>query len=334
VNLKTSWLFFIAVLLIVANTVNGQAPKSRGRIITPASPTQNPLDPNGDGFIYKTQVPAGFSNDGYYVDEFEFKMFGIPKLEGDVEGDNQTGPKCGITDVIPDSKGYSVYALKDANNNLIFRFRLGDNASSIESWHILLDIDGLFGIGKDPNANDDNPGFEVDITLIKKQKPGIIISNIDGKKNCPAPFRKYPLSTNFQIAVADMVTCGNPDYFYDFFVPFSDIAAEFGITSNTGLRYAASTSSSATCSMEGSVSDIAGVDNNNPKYEGCHGNAFVDLINSQCPTAVAELCETCAGFNAGSLNPPGIDGSNRAGQTVITGTSKENTNVECYASRS
>ncbi len=328
--MKTNWLISFVALLFVASSVIAQAPVQRGKIITAASPATNPLDPNGDGFIYKIQVPPGFSNDGYYVDEFESKMFGIPKLGGDVNGDNQTGPNCGVTDLIPDTQGYSAYAFKDASNNLVFRFRIGDNANSIESWHVLIDADGLFGPGKDPNANADNPGFEIDITLIKKQNPGVFVTNIDGNDGCPNPYVKYPLATNFQIAVGDLVTCGDPDYFYDFFIPFSSVAGALNntITSSTGLRYVATTSSSATCSMSGVISDIGGIDNDDPLYNHCDACAFTDLINAQCPTAVVDLCETCEGFNAGLPNAPTINQPLRAGQSVISGTSEVGTFIK------
>ena len=138
----------------------------RGKIIRPASTTI--MDPNQDGFVSKTTL--GFSNDGYNVDEFELTMFGIPQVTGDVAGDN-TGNACGITDLIPDNKGSSAYAVKNGNN-LIFRFRVGDNNPSVESWTILLDTDGLFG-ATDPNATANNPGFEVDITFIKRNNAGV-----------------------------------------------------------------------------------------------------------------------------------------------------------------
>lgn len=48
------------------------------------------MDPNQDNFVSLTA--AGFSNDGYYVDEFEFPMFGIPiSGDGEVLGDIQAG---------------------------------------------------------------------------------------------------------------------------------------------------------------------------------------------------------------------------------------------------
>lgn len=274
------------------------------------------MDPNQDGFISKTT--AGFSSDGYNVDEFEIAMFGIPKLGGDVTGDN-IGNSCGITDLIPDNKGYSSYAVRDGSNNLIFRFRVGDDNPSVESWTILLDTDGLFG-ADDPNATPSNPGFEIDITLIKRNNAGVYVYNIDGIDNCPSELLFYSINTNFQISIADEVTCGDPDYFYDYFVPFSDIANALGINVNTGVRYVAVTNVSATCAMAGQIADVSGVDNNDPEYSSCITCAFEDLVNNQCPTAVIDLCETCPGFSQDLVNAPTIDEPIRAGQTTITGT--------------
>lgn len=53
------------------------------------------MDPNSDGFVSESAL--GFSNDGYNVDEFELKMFGIPKVGS---GDTQAGAKCGTTDLL------------------------------------------------------------------------------------------------------------------------------------------------------------------------------------------------------------------------------------------
>ncbi len=325
--MKTLRLFSLLVILFVVSTVVAQAQSQRGTIITPASPAANPLDPNGDGFVNRFQTP--FTNDGYYVDEFEYKMFGVPIIgTGDVSGDNQSGPNCGVTDIIPDSRGFSAYALRRpdplnaAINNLIFRFRLGDNVNSTESFHILLDIDGLFGQGKDPNYTSANPGFEVEVTLIKSQNPGIYLYDIDGVSSCPTPFQYYPLSSNFQVAVGDLVTCGNPDFFYDFFIPFNRIAQEFGIDLNTELRFVASTSSAATCALSGPAADIAGIDNMNPSYLGKDEVAYTSLIDSQCPTPVANLCVTCPGFSPSLPPKPTISEPIRDGQTYLSGSTK------------
>src|SRR5688572_16309845 len=156
-------------------------------------------------------------------------MFGLPKLgAGDVDGDNQTGPGCGNTDLIPDTQGFSVYGAQRTFGGLpyaVFRFRIGEDANSVESWHILLDMDNKFGTGtgpsNDPDATDANPGFELDITLIKRNNPGVFLTNVNGLATCPDNTgHYYPLTTNFQIVLADVTaSCGDPNtYFYDIYV--------------------------------------------------------------------------------------------------------------------
>src|SRR6478735_12647774 len=166
------------------------------------------LNPNLDEYVTKSGLP--FSSHDYNVPEFEINMFGIPITSGDFIGDN-VGERCGIEDLLPDARGYASYAVRldDADNNLIFRFRVGDNVNSTQAWSILLDTDGLFGIGVDPNATADNPGFEIDITLVKNGNSGVYVNNIDGIDNCPTPLLSYPLDSHFQISVADEQPCGN-----------------------------------------------------------------------------------------------------------------------------
>ena len=147
----------IAVLLILSVQ---QSQAQRG-IIT-KSATTTVMDPNQDGYVSLTT--SGFSNDGFYPDEFELPMFAIPAFgSGEALGDNQVGPNCGTTDLTVDTDGHSVYALLDDDNNLIFRFRVADEANSVEAYTILIDTDGLIG-DSDPNSTPDNPGFEIDIT--------------------------------------------------------------------------------------------------------------------------------------------------------------------------
>ena len=249
-------------------------------------------------------------------------MFGVPILgSGDVTGDN-TGKSCGITDLIPDTKGFSVYAVKDAANNLIFRFRVGDNNPSVEAWTILLDTDGLFG-ANDPNATAENPGFEVDISLIKNSNFGVIVYNIDGLSNCSTPLLTYSLDTHFQISVADEASCGDPDYFYDFYVPVADLTSALGVNLTTGVRIAAATNVSATCAMGGNIADISGVNNDDAAYKNCDACAFSALIGAQCPTEIINLCSTCSGFNSVPVNAPTINQPVRAGQTSVSGTSDD-----------
>lgn len=323
IGLSMRSLFFALVIINAATfgqgNGNGNAPKKRGEIIYPVNNTSPILDPNGDGFVSKTT--AGFSNRDYNIKEFETPMFGIPKLGGDVTGDN-IGNDCGITDLIPDSLKYSVYAVRTIYQGaeyLIFRFRVGDDNPSVESWTILLDTDNKIGAADNPVGL--NPGFEIDITFIKRQNAGIRIYNINGIDGCPNPVLEYPYNTHFQISVADEVTCGDPDYFYDYYVPFAPLATAFNITSSTGLRYAAVTNVSATCAMAGKIADISGV--NYDDYKDCIECAFLDLIDNQCPTPVTDLATDGPGFEKEKVSRPTIYEPIRAGQTVVSGTTVE-----------
>lgn len=291
--------------------------QQRGQIIKPATTTV--MDPNQDGFV--SVSPLGFSNNGlngYYVNEFEIQMFGIPiSGSGEALRDNQAGASCGITDITVDTKGFGAYAVIDNNNNLIFRFRIGTNKPSVEAYTILIDTDRKMG-ADDPNSTPNNPGFEVDITLIKNSSKGVYIFNIDGIQSCPTALKNYSFNSNFQISVADIVTCNDLDYFYDYFVPFADLQTLFGITKNTELRFAALTNVSATCAMAGKISDVGGVDDT--LYGGCNTCAFLDLGRDQCPTSLNNLCIGCAGFQSGVTPKPIINVPVKDGENTISGT--------------
>ncbi len=288
----------------------------RGRIVKPTVGT-TVLDPNQDGFVSITN--SGFSNDGFNVDEFEIPMFGIPIFEdGEVLNDLQAGAACGTTELTVDSNGFTAYAVLTTSGDLIFRFRVANDRPSVEAYTILIDTDGKIGTD-DLNANQENPGFELDITLIKNRSKGVFVYNIDGIDSCPQPDLFYSYDTHFQIAIADIVSCGNPDFFYDYYVPFSDISNQYGITDFTELRMVALTNVSATCALAGKISDIGGVDDTD--FAGCNSCAFVELAVNQCPTALSNLCPTCEGFLSGVTPKPGLNVPLKVGEFEVSGTS-------------
>ena len=305
---------FTTILLWAGVALANVSFAQRGKIITSA--TSAVLDPNGDGFV--SISPSGFSNDGYNVDEFEIPMFGLPKsADGEVLNDIQAGANCGTTELTYDNRGFSVYGVLKGGN-LIFRFRVAKNQPSVEAYSILIDTDGKVG-QDDPNSTPNNPGFEIDITMIKNQTKGIYVYNIDGIESCPTELLRYSLSSNFQIAIADEVSCSDPDYFYDFYVPFADLASTFSIEQTTELRLVALTNVSATCAMSGKISDIGGLDDT--EYAGCNSCAFLELATRQCPTAITNLCPTCSGFRTGFTPRPTINIPLKAGETEISGGS-------------
>ncbi len=302
-------LFVLGFILIV-----GSATAQRGLIVDPAN-NSSVLDPNGDNYVSLDN--SGFSNDGWYVDEFEIPMFPIPVFgNGDTSNDTQAGPNCGTTDLTVDSTGVSAYAALDANNNLIIRMRLADEHPSVEAYTVLIDTDGEIGTG-DPNYNDTNAGFEIDITLIKGNSKGIYVYDIDGQDSCPNPLLEYAIADNFQVSIADEVSCGDEDYFYDFYVPFGDLTTEFGITVDSELQFVVVTNISGTCAMAGKISDIGGVDDT--QYDGCLSCAFEDLASNQCPVPFSSLTAGGTGFASGSTPEPELDIPLKQGDDIING---------------
>jgi len=89
-------------------------------------------------------------------------MVPLPVLNDEPVNDLTTGAGGGLTDIVSNGSGQSVYILKTTVNSvdyLIVRFRIGGHATSSKGWSILFDMDNnLSGTGK-------NPGFEREIVL-------------------------------------------------------------------------------------------------------------------------------------------------------------------------
>ena len=309
------WIY-IALIILLGNIshVQGQP----GEIIEFGDQV---LDPNSDGFV--SISPLGFNIDNYDVDEFELKMFGVPIFgDGEALNDVQSGQPCGVVDITLDSAGYGIYAGYDNNENLIFRFRLAGDRKSVQSYTIFMDTDQLVG-ANDPNSSAVNPGFEIEITLI--QRFGVYIYDIDGTDACPTPLRSYSVDTHQQKSTSSRQSCGDTDYYLDFYVPFSDLTELFGITPDTNVRFAGVTNISATCALDGSISDIGGVDD--IAYDGCFSCAILDLTENQCPSSVSNLCDTCAGFPLGATQTPTIDLPVIVGDENISGSSEADAEI-------
>ncbi|SNT40115.1 hypothetical protein SAMN05421640_3792, partial [Ekhidna lutea] len=314
-------MFSFRQLLIICVVLYAySATSQRGKIITTAATSV--MDPNGDGYISLDNT--GFSNDGYYVDEFEIPMFALPVFgDGDTLNDAQAGGNCGVTDLTVDSTGAAAYAALDDNDNLIFRLRLAEERNSVQAYTILIDTDGKLG-ATDPNSTGVNAGFEIDITFIKKQ--GIYVYDIDGIDSCPTELLSYDVDDYSQVSIADIVSCGNEDYFIDFYLPFGDLTTEFGITEDSELQFIVVTNISGTCAMAGKISDIGGVDDT--EYGGCITCAFEDLASNQCPVPFSELQEGGSGFASGSTPEPELETPLKEGDTVISG--KADPEAEVY----
>lgn len=206
------------------------------------------------------------------------------------------GPSCSFTDFVDQGDEDPVQSYLDSNGNWLFRMRMGTTAPNSKSYSILIDTDGKFG-ATGPNADPDytsaNPGFEIEIVLATNF--GVYVYDVNNS-NCN-PVLSYTGSTNYQKSVALTTSCGNPDYFYDFFVKMSDLTTTFAsqtpnpttINASTPVRMAVVDNmgaSKSTMCNPASASDIAGIDTSCGTAENC----YTVIIDNYTPCAPGQVC--------------------------------------------
>lgn len=320
----TSKVIFVLSIIAGFNLalVSGQS-ITPGFIYLPATGVgAGVLDPNNDG--YSSISPNGFiSND---VGESEIPFVGLPPLFPELPGDNVRGPGCGFTDLV-DYNGSGVYSYLDASNNLMFRFRLGNSIKGSKAYSILIDTDGKMGnsgANADPNyigGIKGNPGFEMEIVLETNFR--VALYDVDGSTSGTLK-ASLPVDQYSQESVAISTVCGDPDYFYDFFIPFSVITTYFpSITPATPVRFLGVTVMAPKEALGGPTSDTYGVPDN-----GNWNQEWTDIINAQPPTCFA--C-TGGGYPVCS-DAPVVNSPIAVGATSVSGTSTEanGTTIQVY----
>lgn len=271
------------------------------------------LDPNGDG--YTSATTSGFTTDDQLQSEIPYVSFVIPQAEPNSDIDN--APDCGYTDFVENSDKDAAQKYLSPSGKWLFRLRMGGTSPNAKSYSILIDTDGLCGntgATADPDYTIYNPGFEIEIVLATKS--GVFVYNVN-TPNC-TPVISYPGTTNYQKSVALSTVCGDPDYFLDFFVTFSDLTTVFGVTQSTPMRYAiiSNTGSnvSTVCSPS-SASDVVGtgsitnlgtvlttiVDGQGP----CPPNEPTCLLTSTCPVITTTLISGNTSVNGTSTEANG-----------------------------
>ena len=235
-NPKLSRMNKISIFfLLVVFSFSKVTAQTKGMIYLPATGTGiTVLDPNGDGFTSLTT--AGFTTDDQIQSEIPFKSLVFLSVEPD--SDLGPGPDCGFTDFVDQGDQDPVQSYL-SGNNWLFRMRMGKSAPNAKSYSILVDTDGKFGgtgPNKDPQYSSSNPGFEIEIVLATKF--GVYVYDVNNMNCTPVISYNDPLNSHYQQSIALTNNCGDPDYFYDFYVNFNDLASQFGITKSTPLRMA------------------------------------------------------------------------------------------------
>ncbi len=317
--MKNCYLLSI-LLFFILNAEFGWS-QTPGLIVKSASAIGKPvLDPNGDGYVSTSN--AGFIANDQNESEIKFKRLTLP--ESEPTSDLANGPSCGFTDFVDALNIDPVSSALDASNNLIFRFRLGGYAPNAKGYSILIDTDNKFGstgASADPNYVTGNPGFEVEIELVTNF--GVRLYNIDGKNGTTLLATDLkttlPYDDYAQKSIAYTTNCGNADYFYDFYMPFSVITSYIpSFTPTTPIRMAANTVISTLSVLRGPVSDVGGL--NDAKYGGNLENAWTAVMNGTVPTPMSTI------GSGGSYPPlrsvaPTISGPISSGATTVSGTS-------------
>lgn len=299
------WLIPVFALLCV--TATAQSP---GLIVRPAGGAGiTILNPNGDG--YSSATAAGFITNDIVESEVPFRV--VPPAISEPVGDLLTGPNGGFTDIVPQVDGIGFYMYKDATN-IYFRLRVGGIVSGSKGYSVLIDTDGKMGTAQ-PNADPNyvapsgnspgNPGFEYEVVF--RSNFEVSVYNIDGTATPGTP-QSFTLNTHSQVSVALTTDGNNPDYFYDWYVPLSAIG------NPSSIRMACTTVSSPNSALQGTRSDIYGVDD--AAYTNTSA-AWQLVVNAQPAIDLASfgaLAPVCT-------NAPVITGSIAAGTAVaVAGT--------------
>jgi hypothetical protein len=288
-----------------------QATLAAGRLV---------LDPNSDGYTSKTT--AGFNGDDVANSEIPYKI--VAAIGGEPAGDLRRGSAHSYSDFVPDAnnEGFYVYF---TGTNLLFRMRLGAVSPGASGYSVLLDTDGKFGptgTNADPNyqptttGSDGNPGFEIEVVLESGSR--IAIYNVDGTST-PVLIKAYNNWQDMsQVSLAATSDNANPDFFLDYYIPFSDlIAAPFNLTVSSKLRMVATTVTASKAAIGGPKSDIYGL--NDAGYTSIN-KEYEDYIESQPPFSVNDVTGNGPGIGTICTPPPVLNGPVGAGNVTVSGT--------------
>lgn len=322
VNLKINKTFkkvgIMACILLLAQNIVAQTP---GFIYKATSTAfgRSVLDPNGDGYTSPTN--AGFSGTDYGTGS-ELRMIPIPVLMGEPLNDLSTGGSGGHTDIANfttsgQSTGIvsdkSVFVLKRTVGGidyLILRYRLGGASTATKGYSVLFDTDGQFGT----IWNGNNPGFDREVVYETGNNGRVAIYKHTATGT--QLMSSYNVHEYSQRSVALSNAGGDPDYFYDFFIPLEALDAP------NMVRFAAATITSAGSGITGTVSDFNGVDDK--LYNNNQLLIMQELINIFPAVTLADLDENfdASGWKMKTI-PPMVNTGLQTNATSISGTSRE-----------
>lgn len=279
-------MLLLLSVLVLSSIISAQTP---GLILRDAGTGASILDPDGDGYVsQKTDgVQIGFTippNSDYTQSEIPYAAM----VYNDPLDDLEQGRACSFSELIGEtSPNFPAVGAYYDGTNMLFRVRVAYLIENSKAFSILIDTDSKFGFtgyNADPNAVPGNPGFEVEITMMNNF--GVQISNVDGTTS-PVEITTLDYENHVQKSMAISNYCGDADFLFDFYVPFSNITSipGLGITTSTPLRFAVVTNMNPSPSIgSNSLSDVGGSSNGSTIDD-----KFIDVINSQTPSPIGEI---------------------------------------------
>ncbi|MGV3505378.1 MAG: T9SS type A sorting domain-containing protein [Adhaeribacter sp.] len=276
------------------------------------------LDPNLDGFVSVTT--AGFTGGdiGVLYSEIPYRFF--PQMGLEPLADLVTGAGGGHTDLAERPLGMFFDGA-----HVLVRVRLGGNSTASKGYSMLIDANNSFNTGSNglpflTPSKVINPGFEYEIAFASNFDVKLYRHQGSGDTNDPYSRNVIwtgNMNTYSQRSVAFTTAGGDPDYFYDFYVPLS--AFQGGITAATPLRLTGSTVTSAQTGLEGTISDVGGVDDR--LFGNDARKIWAQVINSFPPTSLDQLKD--GEFGCLKSLAPVLQAPVKQFDTALRGTSAE-----------
>lgn len=311
--------FILMISFLSLSYTQAQVPGFINRVAT-STTGKAILDLNNDGYTSKTT--SGFGTDDVGNSEIPYKI--VRSFSVEPFGDLRRGPSHLYSDFVPDNGSNGFYTYYDGTN-LLFRFRVGSVMSGAKGYSVLLDTDGKFGASgtnADPNylpattGTNGNPGFEIEIVLETNSR--IAIYNVDGTSS-PTLVKSY---TNWQdmsqISIAASNDNGDPDFFIDFYIPFSDLTTSpFNLTTSSPLRLSSTTVMAPQAAIGGPKSDIYGV---NDGIYPTSNSAYEAYVTSEPAFTVTSISSTGSGMGPMCTNAPVVNSPLSTGIQTIYGT--------------
>ncbi|MEX1063002.1 MAG: hypothetical protein WEC12_05310, partial [Balneolaceae bacterium] len=245
------------------------------------------LNPNEHGFASETTAGFTWSD----VEESEIPYHPLPQFEVEQIGDVRTGASGGHTDLADNGQKQTAFMYYDGEN-LLFRVRLGGQSTSSKGYSFFFNTAfETFG-PKGGNFSSVNPGFQFEIVL--ETGNGVQIYELDGES--PVLRQTLDLSQHHQRAISYTHLDGSTGFFYDFYVPVSEIESAipgFTFNSSTDFRAAAATITRSQSGITGTLSDINGINDSN--YSNTV-QALTDITESTQSVNLNDIGEEGSGF--------------------------------------